>query len=61
MRLMMSVTLVSQGILSLEMLLAADCQEVQQQSTVYALSPLHWCLECQESQTAERKWYFCSP
>lgn len=36
----MSVTLVSQGILSLETLLAADCQEVQQQSTVYALSPL---------------------
>lgn len=36
----MSVTLVSQGILSLETLLAAGCQEVQQQSTVYALSPL---------------------
>lgn len=59
---MMSVTLVSQGILSLEMLLAADCQEIQQQSTVYALSPLQLVfLRCQESQTAERKWYFCSP
>lgn len=36
----MSVTLVSQGIFSLETLLAADCQEVQQQSTVYVLRPL---------------------
>lgn len=35
----MSVTLVSQGILSLETLLAADCQEVQPQSSLYALSP----------------------
>lgn len=60
-RLMMSVSLVPQGVLSLETCLGVDYQKVQQESTIYSLSLLQLFLRSRERQTTERKWSFYSP